>query len=114
MLFKYLLSTVKWITADDTGVSALRNLVYPLVDGFFSDFDAFNVIFLSDTPMKIMPLFVLAKATADSIVRSSNFSLNSTVSDSPVLMRSGRFIYGLTNSCVMIVLLENGINFYKK
>jgi len=39
-----------------------------------------------------MPPFVLAKATADSMVRSSNFSLNSTVSDSPVLMRCGRFI----------------------
>jgi len=35
---------------------------------------------------------VLAKATADSMVRSLNFSLNSTVSDSPVLMRSCRFM----------------------
>lgn len=51
------------------------------------------MLFWSDTPIKIVPPFVLEKATADSMVRSSNFSLNSNVSDSPVLMRSGRFIF---------------------
>src|SRR5665811_1481275 len=71
------------------------------------------ILFLSDTPMKMTPPLVLAKATKDSMHRSSNFSLNSMVSDSPVLMRSGRFIFGLflfqignSISCLLLAVLS--------